>query len=114
LSKHPAVYILANRKNGTIYTGVTSALIQRFWQDRTGIASGFASKHGCKFLVWYGMHESMESAIAREKQIKARSRAAKGTLGCGNKSGAEKFVRQVVLRTDGLPRRLRRLAMTNS
>jgi len=78
--KQPAVYILANKKNGTTYTGVTSMLIQRIWQHKNGIASGFASKHGCNLLVWYELHETMESAIKREKQIKAGSRGAKGIL----------------------------------
>jgi putative endonuclease len=78
--KQPAVYIIANKKNGTTYTGVTSMLIQRIWQHKHGIASGFASKHNCNLLVWYELHETMESAIRREKQIKAGSRSAKGIL----------------------------------
>lgn len=72
--KRPAVYILTNRVNGTLYIGVTSDLIKRTWQHRNGIASGFAAKYGCKLLVWYEMHETMIGAITREKQIKAGSR----------------------------------------
>lgn len=78
--KRPAVYILTNRVNGTLYIGVTSDLIKRTWQHRNGIASGFAVKYGCKLLVWYEMHETMIGAITREKQIKAGSRMAKGLL----------------------------------
>jgi len=78
--KQPAVYILANKKNGTLYTGVTSMLVQRVGQHKEGIGSHFTSKYGCKTLVWYEIHETMESAILREKQIKAGSRAAKSIL----------------------------------
>jgi putative endonuclease len=74
--KQPAVYILANRPNGTLYTGVTSDLVQRVWHHRNGSA-GFTSRYRCKRLVWYELHEDMISAIAREKQIKAGSRRKK-------------------------------------
>ncbi len=75
--KHRAVYILASKKNGTVYTGVTSDLIQRIWQHRNGITGGFTARHGVKDLVWYELHPSMEAAIIREKQLKAGSRMAK-------------------------------------
>ncbi len=78
--KRPAVYIMANKRNGTLYTGVTSNLGQRVWQHREGIADGFTKRYGCKLLVWYEMHETMEAAISREKQIKAGSRAKKLAL----------------------------------
>jgi putative endonuclease len=78
--KQPAVYIVASQRNGTIYTGVTSNLPQRICQHREGIAEGFTTKHGCKMLVWFELHETMESAILREKQIKAGSRAKKVAL----------------------------------
>jgi putative endonuclease len=78
--REPAVYIMASQRNGTLYTGVTSNLGQRVWQHRTGAVSGFTKRHGCKTLVWYERHETMESAIVREKQIKAGSRAAKLAL----------------------------------
>ncbi len=68
--KHPAVYILANQRNGTLYIGVTSNLIQRVWQHREGLADGFSKQHGVKMLVWYEQHASMESAISREKAMK--------------------------------------------
>ena len=78
--KQPAVYIIANRRNGTLYTGVTSNLAQRIWQHREGAFPGFTQKYGCKTLVWFEQHETMEWAILREKQIKAGSRAKKLAL----------------------------------
>jgi predicted GIY-YIG superfamily endonuclease len=78
--KRPAVYIMANRRNGTIYTGVTSNLPQRVWQHREGAADGFTKRYGCKMLVWFEMADTMEGAIGREKQIKAGSRAKKLAL----------------------------------
>jgi putative endonuclease len=78
--KQPAVYIMANRRNGTLYTGVTSNLSQRVWQHREGIIPGFTMRYACKLLVWYEEHEDMTTAIAREKQIKASSRRKKLAL----------------------------------
>ena len=78
--KEPAVYIMASRRNGTLYTGVTSDLIQRAWQHREGLSPGFTRRYGCKLLVWYEMQGSMEAAILREKQIKGGSRARKMKL----------------------------------
>ena len=75
--KEPCVYIMANRRNGTLYTGVTSRPLQRFHEHREGLAPGFSKRYGCKMLVWYEVHETMISAITREKQIKAGSRADK-------------------------------------
>jgi putative endonuclease len=78
--KQPAVYMMASRRNGTLYTGVTSTPPQRVWQHRTGFVPGFTSRYGCKILVWYEMHETMLDAIAREKQIKGGSRKKKLAL----------------------------------
>ena len=75
--KQPAVYIMASKRNGTLYTGVTSNVPQRAWQHRNGVADGFTKRYGCKMLVWYQLADSMESAILREKQIKAGPRAKK-------------------------------------
>jgi putative endonuclease len=72
--------MLASCRNGTLYTGVTSNLIQRVWQHRQHIVDGFTKQHSISLLVWYEVHEAMLSAIAREKQIKAGSRAKKLTL----------------------------------
>ncbi|HEY1606381.1 MAG TPA: GIY-YIG nuclease family protein [Allosphingosinicella sp.] len=77
--KQPAVYIMANQRNGTLYTGVTSDLVQRIWQHKNG-SVGFTARYGCKMLVWYEIHDDMAAAIAREKQIKAGSRRKKLTL----------------------------------
>lgn len=76
----PAVYIMANHKNGTIYTGVTSDVPKRAWQHREGQIAGFTKKYGCKCLVWFELHATMEAAIEREKQIKGGSRKAKIAL----------------------------------
>jgi putative endonuclease len=78
--KQPAVYIMASQRNGTLYTGVTSDLIQRVWQHREGVADGFTRRRGCKRLVWYELRGSMEDAILREKQLKGGSRAKKLAL----------------------------------
>jgi putative endonuclease len=78
--KQPAVYILANKRNGTLYTGVTSNLPQRIWQHRQGIGSEFTTRYECRLLVWFEMHDSMFAAIEREKQIKGGSRARKLAL----------------------------------
>src|SRR4051812_47734739 len=75
--KLPATYIMANKRNGTLYTGVTSDLVKRVWQHRSGVGDGFTSRYGCKLLVWYEVGGDMEGAIYREKQIKAGSRAKK-------------------------------------
>jgi putative endonuclease len=68
---------MASRRNGTLYTGVTSSLVHRAWQHREGLTRGFTARYGCKLLVWYELHATMPEAIAREKQIKAGSRADK-------------------------------------
>jgi putative endonuclease len=78
--KQPAVYIMANKRNGTLYTGVTSNLGQRVWQHREGVADGFSKRYGCKTLVWFERHETMDVAIGREKAIKGGSRAKKLAL----------------------------------
>jgi putative endonuclease len=80
MSRQPAVYIMASRRNGTLYVGVTSSLPQRVWQHRTGIIGGFTKLYGCKILVWYELHSTMLEAIAREKQIKGGSRKKKLVL----------------------------------
>jgi putative endonuclease len=64
------VYIMASRRNGTLYIGVTSNLPQRVWQHREGTADGFTKKYGCKLLVWFDRFDDIEEAIRREKQMK--------------------------------------------
>jgi len=78
--KLPCVYLMASGRNGTLYAGLTSDLPKRAWQHREGLVEGFTKKHGCKMLVWFERHDTMESAILREKQIKAGSRKKKLAL----------------------------------
>lgn len=76
-TKQPAVYILASKPNGTLYTGVTSNLVRRIWEHKSGAVDGFTTRYNVKLLVYYELHQDMASAISREKQIKAGSRARK-------------------------------------
>jgi putative endonuclease len=71
---------MANRRNGTLYVGVTSDLVRRAFEHRDGTMPGFTARYGCKHLVWFEMHGDMEAAILREKQIKGGSRARKIAL----------------------------------
>ena len=75
--KSPAVYIMTNKRNGTLYTGVTSDLIKRIYQHKNYLIPGFTQKYKCHSLVYYELHDSIESAILGEKQIKAGSRKKK-------------------------------------
>ncbi len=75
-----AVYIMTNRRNGTLYTGVTSDLPRRVWQHRNGHFAGFTSRYGLHRLVYREFFETPDAAIAREKQIKAGSRRKKLSL----------------------------------
>jgi putative endonuclease len=70
LSRGYFVYLLASRRNGTLYVGVTSDLTKRVWEHKHGLAEGFTKKYGVKSLVWFEQTDSIESAIVREKQIK--------------------------------------------
>ena len=78
--KLPCVYILASKRNGTLYVGVTSNLVQRIWQHKNDLVEGFTKRYGVHTLVWFEAHESMESAIAREKAIKEWKRVWKVEL----------------------------------
>jgi putative endonuclease len=75
--KQPAIYIMASRRNGTLYIGVTSNLPQGVYQHREGSMPGFTKKYGCKTLVYYEAYEDMDSAIARDKALKGASRRKK-------------------------------------
>ena len=75
--KQPCVYILASGWNGTLYVGVTSDLIKRVWEHRSDSVEGFTKKYRVHDLVWFEQHETMESAIMREKAIKEWKRAWK-------------------------------------
>ena len=74
MNKQPCVYILTSQKNGTLYIGVTSNLIQRIWQHKNKQVVGFTEKYNVHLLVYYEMHETMETAITREKQMKKWNR----------------------------------------
>ena len=78
--KLPCVYILASKRNGTLYVGVTSNLVQRIWQHKNDYVEGFTKRYDVHTLVWFEAHESMESAIAREKAIKEWKRVWKVEL----------------------------------
>jgi putative endonuclease len=73
----PAVYILASRRNGTLYTGVTSDLPKRIWEHKHDVVDGFSRKYAVHSLVYFELHSTMSDAIAREKQIKGGSRRQK-------------------------------------
>ncbi len=77
--RNPMVYLLASGRNGTLYAGVTSDLVQRVYQHREG-AMGFTARYGVKRLVWFEPHGTMEQAILREKRIKKWNRAWKLAL----------------------------------
>jgi putative endonuclease len=77
MEKQPCVYLLASGRNGTLYVGVTSNLIQRVYQHRNNQIDGFTKRYHVHDLMWYEVHECMESAILREKQIKKWQRMAK-------------------------------------
>ncbi|MDE2991542.1 MAG: GIY-YIG nuclease family protein [Chloroflexota bacterium] len=71
---------MASRRNGTLYIGVTSNLVQRVWQHKHDVVDGFTSQYGVHRLVWYEQHETMASAIARERALKEWRRAWKLVL----------------------------------
>ncbi len=70
MTKQPAVYILASKRNGTLYVGVTSDVVKRVWQHKNDAIGGFTQRYSVHQLVWYELHEDMQSAIQREKRIK--------------------------------------------
>ena len=70
VGKQPAVYMLASKRNGTLYIGVTSDLVKRVWEHKNNLIEGFTKRYGVHHLVWYELHESMDSAIEREKGLK--------------------------------------------
>ena len=78
--KTGVVYIMANRKNGTIYIGVTSDLVGRAYAHREGQIAGFTNRYGCKLLVWYEAHDDLQEARRREVQMKEWKRSWKVRL----------------------------------
>lgn len=75
--KNPAVYIMSNKRNGTLYVGVTSDLAKRVWEHKNDATKGFTSKYQCHDVVHYECFDDMKMAIEREKQIKSGSRLKK-------------------------------------
>jgi len=75
--KQPCVYILASKRNGALYLGVTSNLRQRVWHHKNDLVDGFTKRYQVYMLVWYELHGTMQSAIPREKAIKEWKRAWK-------------------------------------
>ena len=75
--RQPAVYILASKKPGTIYIGVTSDLVKRVWEHKQDLVEGFTRKYQVHNLVYFEQHEGMNEAIQREKQLKKWNRAWK-------------------------------------
>ncbi len=65
MNKKPAVYILANKKNGTLYVDVTSDLTKRVWEHKTNLVDGFTKRYSVRKLMWYELHGSMISAITK-------------------------------------------------
>lgn len=76
----PTAYLLASHRQGTLYVGVTSNLMQRLHQHREGLIGGFTKDYGVQRLVWFEQHGTMDSAITREKRIKKWNRAWKVRL----------------------------------
>ena len=64
------MYLLASKRNGTLYVGITSNLVKRIWEHKNGVVEGFTKRYGIHKLVWYELHETLHNAIAREKAIK--------------------------------------------
>ena len=77
MMRKPCVYILASRRNGTLYIGATSNLVERVWQHKNDLVEGFTKKYGVHVLVWYEVHETMRSAVARERALKEWKRVWK-------------------------------------
>ncbi|PTR08142.1 putative endonuclease [Nitrosospira sp. Nsp5] len=74
MERSPAVYILASKRNGTLYIGVTSNLVKRVWEHKQNLGEGFTRKYGVHTLVYFEMHDEMTEAIRREKQLKKWNR----------------------------------------
>jgi len=80
MQKYYYVYILASKKNGTIYIGVTSDLVKRVWEHKNNLVEGFTKKYNIHNLVYYEIFEDIEEAIKREKYLKGKKRGFKINL----------------------------------
>jgi len=77
MPKQPAVYILASKRNGTLYVGVTGDLVRRVWEHKQDLLEGFTRRYRVHQLVYFELHADMAEAILREKRIKKWNRAWK-------------------------------------
>lgn len=94
MDKHGFVYMMASRRNGTVYIGSTSNLVQRVYQHRHGLVEGFTRQHGCKLLVWYQDFDQLEEARRRELQMKKWKRSWKlSTIEMHNPDWADLYPR---------------------
>jgi len=75
--KQPTVYIMASKKNGTLYIGVTSELVKRIWEHKNDLVEGYTKRYKVHNLVWYELHDNMDAAIEREKNMKEWKRVWK-------------------------------------
>ncbi len=89
MNKRPAVYILANKKNGTLYVGVTSDLIKRVWEHKNNLVYGFTKRYSVHKLMWYELHETMISAITKLFALANNTRLRV----CENKRSREKTLK---------------------
>ena len=80
MGKQPSVYILASKRNGTLYIGVTGDIIRRIWEHRNDLVEGFTKRCHVHLLVYGELHDTMSAAITREKQMKSWNRAWKVRL----------------------------------
>ena len=96
MERQPCVYLLASKRNGTLYVGVTSNLVKRVWEHKNGVVNGFTHKYNVHKLVWYELHATMETAITREKAIKKWRRAWKIRLIEENNPGWNDLYEEVV------------------
>ena len=77
MNTQPAVYMLASKRGGALYIGVTGDLAKRVWEHKNDVVEGFTKKYSVHNLVYFELHGDMESAITREKQLKKWNRAWK-------------------------------------
>ena len=91
------VYVLASKRNGTLYIGVTNNLVRRVWEHRNDMADGFTKKYGVHRLVYYEQTESVEAAIQREKRLKKWDRAGKIRLIEGFNPGWRDLYEDVII-----------------
>ena len=80
MNKQACTYILASKRNGTLYVGVTSDLLKRVWEHKNKAVDGFTQEYGVHQLVYYELHNDMVAAITREKQLKKWNRQWKINL----------------------------------